>query len=167
MERTSEYWVSHVGPTLSLYTLPPSQFTCTPALTVHHYHSSSSPTTPHRLSPLSLLSLSPPPPNTPGRETSAMEVYLVLGVVMIPVLYFAGAGGTVFWIIGEGMAWPVRPTLVTSPPPPPPLSSPRCLSGGGTVACCSVCPARARRRPRAGHRHGGCHRVLTTPPHMT
>ena len=48
-----------------------------------------------------------------------MEVYLVLGVVMIPVLYFAGAGGTVFWIIGEGTAWPVRPTLVTSPPPPP------------------------------------------------
>lgn len=35
-----------------------------------------------------------------GRETSAAEVYLVVGVVMIPVLYFAGAGSTVFWIIG-------------------------------------------------------------------
>ena len=25
---------------------------------------------------------------------------MVVGVIMIPVLYFAGAGSTVFWIIG-------------------------------------------------------------------
>jgi hypothetical protein len=38
-----------------------------------------------------------------GRETGAMEVYLVVGVIMIPVLYFAGAGSTVFWIIGASV----------------------------------------------------------------
>jgi hypothetical protein len=38
-----------------------------------------------------------------GRETSAMEMYMVVGVIMIPVLYFAGAGSTVFWIIGASV----------------------------------------------------------------
>lgn len=30
---------------------------------------------------------------------------MVIGVIMIPVLYFAGAGSTVFWIIGNNMEW--------------------------------------------------------------
>ena len=47
-----------------------------------------------------------------------------MGVVMIPVLYFAGAGGTVFWIIGEDRTQPARPTLVTPFPPPPPPPPP-------------------------------------------
>lgn len=131
-----------------LHTMPPSlphSPTCTSALTLHLFHSSSPPTTAHSShhhpSPLSLPSLPTPPP-PPGRETSAREVYLVLGVVMIPVLYFAGAGGTVFWIIGEDRAQPTRPTLVTpSPPPPPPRQVPLwwwCCSTPSSLPCQST-----------------------------
>ena len=35
-----------------------------------------------------------------GRETSAKELYLVTGLVCIPLFYLAGAGSAVFWIIG-------------------------------------------------------------------
>ena len=38
---------------------------------------------------------------TEGRDTSPKEVYMVLGIVMVPIFYFAGAGSAVFWIIGE------------------------------------------------------------------
>lgn len=51
-----------------------------------------------------------------GRETSAAEVYLVVGVVMIPVLYFAGAGSTVFWIIGASVVVVLVHALVISVP---------------------------------------------------
>ena len=36
-----------------------------------------------------------------GRETAARELYAVVAVIAIVLLYFAGAGGTVFWIIGK------------------------------------------------------------------
>ena len=35
-----------------------------------------------------------------GREFSPKEIYAVLLVIVIPMLYFGGVGGTVFWLIG-------------------------------------------------------------------
>ena len=35
-----------------------------------------------------------------GRETSPKELYAVVAVIAIPFFYFAGAGSTVFWIVG-------------------------------------------------------------------
>ena len=35
-----------------------------------------------------------------GREFSPVELYIVIGVLGIPVFYIAGAGSTIFWIIG-------------------------------------------------------------------
>ncbi len=36
-----------------------------------------------------------------GREFSPPEIYTGMGVVCVPVFYIAGAGSTIFWIIGN------------------------------------------------------------------
>lgn len=38
-----------------------------------------------------------------GRDTSSKELYALLGVIAVPLFYFAGAGSTVFWIIGASV----------------------------------------------------------------
>ena len=35
-----------------------------------------------------------------GREFSPKELYILVVLISLPLLYFAGAGSTVFWIIG-------------------------------------------------------------------
>lgn len=38
-----------------------------------------------------------------GRDTSAKELYLAIVLICIPLFYIAGAGSTVFWIIGASV----------------------------------------------------------------
>lgn len=50
-----------------------------------------------------------------GRETAARELYAIVVVIAIVLFYFAGAGGTVFWIIGASVVLILTHAVVMAP----------------------------------------------------